>query len=167
MIESTKATLPPAAIRMEFTPTATLIAHVRNFVSDFYRSVIEDPDTASRVALATHELLENAAKYSTDGRASLVIQLGQTAASRSATIHLQNRTSAANIDRATAVLRALASSDDPFALYQQEMRRTARTAEGSGLGLMRVGVEGEMQLRWITEGDSFEIIAETRIGETS
>lgn len=50
---------------LNFRPSFELISIVRRFVSDFYKKMLNDADAVSRVALATHELLENAVKYST------------------------------------------------------------------------------------------------------
>src|SRR5688572_32770297 len=62
---------PSSALRLSFRPTTTLISSTRRFAGDVLGSVLRDPDSTSRIALAIHELLENTLKYSTDGQALL------------------------------------------------------------------------------------------------
>ena len=58
-----------------FRPSVYLISLVRRFVEEFYEKVSSDPNVVSRLALTTHELLENAAKYSSDGSTSLYVEV--------------------------------------------------------------------------------------------
>src|SRR3954463_920520 len=60
---------------ISFEKRPELVSIVRRFVTDFYDRTLANPDATSRVALATHELLENAVKYSRDGRAKVRIQV--------------------------------------------------------------------------------------------
>src|SRR6185436_764691 len=60
---------------LSFEQKPELVSIVRRFVSDFYHRTLADPDATSRVALATHELLENAVKYSRDGHAKVRIEV--------------------------------------------------------------------------------------------
>src|SRR4249919_3670711 len=64
-----------AHLTMHFRPTFELITSAREFVTQFYDSILDDPDATSRVALTAQELLENATKYSTDGSATLDIDV--------------------------------------------------------------------------------------------
>ncbi len=50
---------------------------------------------------------------------------------------------------------------DPFQFYLQLMGQSARQEEGSGLGLTRIRVEGEMQLSHSVKGEWVEITAST------
>ena len=51
-----------------FRPNIKLVSTVRRFTGEFYRRVLVDQDLASRLALATHEMLENAVTYRTTTR---------------------------------------------------------------------------------------------------
>ena len=77
-------------LEMRFSPNIEIIALRRAFVAAFYERSLFDPDTTSRVALATHELVENACKYSIGGETSLRIDLG--AGRTTVRIRLSNRT---------------------------------------------------------------------------
>jgi hypothetical protein len=57
-------------------------------------------------------------------------------------------------------IHALAQAEDPMAFYVGLMRDSAQRS-GSGLGLARVRVEGEMQLSCALEGDAVIVSAST------
>ena len=65
----------PAFIELKIQPSVELVSIVRRFVTAFYDEIIHNADATSRVALATHELLENAVKYSTDNETTLSIAI--------------------------------------------------------------------------------------------
>src|SRR5260370_21094207 len=65
---------PVPSFELLFRPSVNLIHVVRCFVTDFYAKVVVEPDTVQRLALATHELLENAHKYSNDGDVALFVE---------------------------------------------------------------------------------------------
>ena len=155
---------PPSALpertpsfELVFRPSVELISIVRRFVSEFYEQVVEDPDAASRLALATHELLENAAKYTTVGATSLYVELDRKA--HTVTVRTRNQTSAEHI---AVITRSFAESDatpDPEIYYSNVLRRSSLQKHGSGLGLARIRAEGEMSLRLVVVDDAIELHA--------
>ena len=149
-----------AVIRLDFRPHVDLITSARKFVSEFYEHVLCDPDAVSRVALATHELLENVIKYSSDGRSHLEIELSETPIGDVLCIRARNRTTPARVHELQMLIAQLEGASDPFALYLQMMRRSAQSEEGSGLGLIRIRVETEMDVRLDVHGDEVTIIVE-------
>src|SRR5262245_10089429 len=64
-----------AYFELRFRPNIELVSVVRRFVTDFYERFLSDPEGTSRVALATHEMLENAVKYSKDGETRIRIDV--------------------------------------------------------------------------------------------
>ncbi len=150
----------PTAFELSFQPNVELISIVRRFVSDFYERMVEDPDAVSRMALATHELLENAVKYSIDGATSLSITFepGETSV---VSIRLSNRASRENLAGLAELFEEMKNNDDPFAHYQAVMARSAKRKVGSGLGLVRVRAEGEMTMSHTIEDDRVTILAQT------
>jgi anti-sigma regulatory factor (Ser/Thr protein kinase) len=82
--------VPTSSFELTFSPDITLISVVRRFVSTFYGHVLEDKDASSRITVATHELLENACKYSCDGETTLRIEVVDTGAG--VRIRTSNRT---------------------------------------------------------------------------
>jgi hypothetical protein len=132
---------------------------VRRFVGDFYATVVPDPDAAHHLALATHELLENAAKYSADGEAALFVDVDPT--SRVVCVRTANRASAARIAELETAFAEIAAAPSAAAHYLEAMRRSAVRASGSGgIGLARVWAEGDMELEMAVEGDRVEIRAQ-------
>jgi hypothetical protein len=149
---------------LNFRPSFELISIVRRFVSDFYKNMLNDADAVSRVALATHELLENAVKYSIDGGTLLSINLERSGPTSVVTIRLSNRASPENIEAIDAIFEEMKSQPDPFAHYQMAMERSAKLKEGSGLGLIRVRAEGEMTMSHTVNDDTVCIFAQTHVG---
>ena len=160
--------LPPpmndAAIRLDFRPHVELVASARRFVSDFYGSVLGDPDLSSRIALATHELLENVIKYSTDGRGSFQIEVADAEGGRVVRIVAANKTTAEHALALEHLLHELSSAPDPLRYYQELMRKSVtRQDTSAGLGLARIRAEGEMSVRFGAMTDGVAIIAEIQL----
>jgi hypothetical protein len=150
-----------AAIRLDFRPRVELVASARQFVSDFFGSVLGDPDLSSRVALATHELLENVIKYSSDGRGSFRIELADSDGGRVLRIIAANKTTAEQAHALEHLLEKLSSAPDPLIYYQELMRKAVtRKDTSAGLGLARIRAEGEMSVRFGAMADGVSIIAE-------
>jgi anti-sigma regulatory factor (Ser/Thr protein kinase) len=154
----------PAYFELNFRPNVALVSVVRRFVSEFYQRFLSDPDGTSRVALATHELLENAVKYSRDGETTIRIEV-QLGTPKIVRIVLRNRAEPANIAAIREILDGVSSAPDAFAYYQQLIVKKAKTRQGSGLGLARICAEGEMKLTYeVLEDDTVIIASTTTVG---
>ncbi len=147
---------------LSFERKPELISIVRRFVSDFYTRTLADPDATSRLALATHELLENAVKYSRDGKANVRIQVSGRGQKARVRIRTKNR---ARPEDAEVIQRTIdeMSSMDATVYYLSLMRRNAHRVGGSGLGLARIHAEAEMAMSVACRNGSVTVSAETEV----
>lgn len=137
---------------------------MRRFVADLTQSVVRDIGMASRLALVTHELLENAVKYSTDPRRRVTLQLSADADHRIqvTVINISNEPLYAMLKE---LLQQINQAPDPSANYQRMIARSIERESGSGLGLARICAEGEMQLSCELDGDMLSVTAQAQMGE--
>jgi hypothetical protein len=147
---------------LKFRPNIELISIVRRFVASFFECVLRDPDAISRVALVTHELLENAVKYSTNGESILRVEANATAPIR-LSITVSNRASPEQIKLLQEIFEEMRGAGDPFVYYQKMMQRSAKLSEGSGLGLARILAEAEMTLDYQLTDDLISIRAQAEV----
>jgi hypothetical protein len=143
-----------AHFELAFSPNTRLVGTVRRFVSEFYTQILGDADTTSRLAVATHELLDNAVRYSIDGSTSMRIGVKRVDDAIRVTIETRNKAEPANVAAVRTMLDELAAASDPLAHYQLLMRRSAKRKDGSGLGLGRVTAESGMTISYAVE-DTF------------
>lgn len=147
---------------LSFEKKPELVSIVRRFVSEFYDRTLADPDATSRVALATHELLENAVKYSRDGRAQVRIEVSGHGQRVRVRIRTRNRAypeDAAHIKRTIDEM----SSMDADVYYLSLMRKNASRTDGSGLGLARIHAEAEMAMSVACRNGTITVSAETEV----
>lgn len=147
---------------LEFSDNQRLVAIVRRFVEEYYGALFTDEETLSRLALVTHELMENAMRYSNGGMARLAVEYDPLL--RRVWVRSFNQTSAQHADAVGRLVEGLARAEDPMALYVGLMRDTASRAEGSGLGLARIRVEAEMELSHRYQAGCLNITASAQIG---
>lgn len=125
---------------LSFRPNTALVSSVRRFVADIWESWLT-PELTSQVALASHELLENAVQYSSDGETEVHIEIEMLGNGQTVCIRTRNAASPENLDVLRAAFAELEAATDPDAYYQAMMRRTAKRTDGSGLGLARIRAE--------------------------
>ncbi len=152
-------------LELTFSPTVPVISVVRNSVMRLYEGVLRDPDASARIALATHELLENTLRHSIDGHAMLHIRVepandGCSDGPRRIVIETRNRATAANIAGLNAQAAEM-DAQDANAYLIELMGRCAEREEDGGLGLARIRAEAEMDIAVRTDGDCVSIIATT------
>jgi two-component sensor histidine kinase len=154
---------PRVYFEIIFRPSVILTTIVRRFISDFYEKVIEDADSVSRLALATHELLENAVKYGIqDDATTLSVELDRRDGVVS--IRTNNRSEEQHIHMLQRRFAEMRAAPNAFGFYQQLLRATAHETSVSGLGLARIRCEGEMDVDLTVEGDRVRISAVARTG---
>jgi anti-sigma regulatory factor (Ser/Thr protein kinase) len=132
-----------------FRPNIKLVSTVRRFTGEFYRRVLVDQELASRLALATHEMLENAVAYAVDAETAIRIEIEGEVLS----VRTWNRAAPDRIESLRASLDEVMSAPDPDKYYQEQMAISAKRTDGSGLGLARIRNEAEMSLSYEIEKD--------------
>jgi hypothetical protein len=147
---------------VSFEKKPELVSIVRRFVSDFYDRTLADPDATSRVALATHELLENAVKYSRDGRAKVRIEVSGEGELVRVRIKTKNRANPGDFEHIQRTIDEMMSMDANV-YYLSLMRKNAARTDGSGLGLARIHAEAEMAMSVKCKNGTITVSAETEV----
>jgi anti-sigma regulatory factor (Ser/Thr protein kinase) len=143
-----------AYCELRFSPNVSLIATVRRFVGEFYTRVLGDAEITSRLVVATHELLENAVRYSIDGNSGIRIGVKREPDGVHVVVDTNNRTDEPHRRELAALLEEMNASESRETFYQTLMRRSAKRTTGSGLGLGRIHAESEMNLTVRIEDDN-------------
>jgi|GEM_PF-216787 len=141
------------SVELACEPDLAQVSSVREFVESYYRTIIHDGDVICRMAVAAHELLENAAKYSTGGLSRLQIEIRGGANPRLLSVSVSNYADPARIDELKLAIAELGSTADAAETYQNYMSRATLRKDGSGLGLARIRAEAEMTLVLEFQGD--------------
>lgn len=144
---------------LAFRPNIAVVSTVRRFTTEFYRRTIADDELAQRVALATHELLENAVAYATDEETEIRIEV----VGDQLVVKTWNRALPERLARLRAAMDEMNAEPDADRYYQKLLIRASKSLEGSGLGLARVRAEAEMQLRYEIDQDRVCVMATTKV----
>jgi anti-sigma regulatory factor (Ser/Thr protein kinase) len=125
-----------------------MISLVRRFIESFFTYYL-DEESAYRIGLATHELIDNAVRCAAPGQISFCIETSEDAL----VIHTRNRAGAGDIAVLERAIAEMGDHCDPLAHYVSLMDRTAGCGRTSGLGLGRIRAEANMTLSCETEAD--------------
>jgi len=147
---------------LSIDPHPRFVSGVRRFVEEAFERLIPDPEAAFRVSMAAHELLENATKYASGGRALLRFSLRPGGEHAMVNLSLINETTARHIERLRERLTAIGSAQNPLDHYQKLIREGRHNRQESGLGLARIAAEAEMMLGLEVKDATVAILASTR-----
>ena len=152
----------PPLVALTFRPTYELVSAAREFISSLYETILTDPSASSRLGLTTHELLENAMKYSTDGRATLEIEICRKNGQDLICLRISNQAEAGHLVRLQELFEGMHRSESAFTYYTDLMKRNAKRV-GSGLGLARIWAEADMIMSCEIAGEMATIVAQTAV----
>jgi hypothetical protein len=156
----------PTEFNLSFAATQQLVTVVRRFVKSLYEQILHDRVASGQLALATHELLENAIKYTIDDETTLWVSLIPVADSltdATVMIRTRNRATPENILTAQRRIATVRDAEDPYKFYQELILESAELPDVSGLGLARIRAETPMTIDFKVDGDEIEIVAQARL----
>ena len=130
----------------------SMIAVVRRTVEDACLRLGGDPELASCLGVAAHELLENAIKYADDGQVTVELSLVRAGFKLETTVSASNTANPARLRQLEVVGAGIAEARDRTTYYRDRMIAVASMAEGSGLGLARILGETNLQLTIAIDG---------------
>ena len=150
-----------------FRPTIATISDARRFVTTLYEPLLGDADAASRVALTTHELLENSLKYSLDGQTVVRIEISRHERPSTVMVETRNRISPDRKAALDVMFEEMHRFGSASEYYQFAIQRTRNMRHGSGLGLARIWAEGEMKVSRSYGTDEVRITAVAVLNEVT
>jgi two-component sensor histidine kinase len=157
MVEAGNTTAACLGFELNLKPYPRVVSRVRRLVEREFTEGGGDPEAVFRLAMVTHELLENAVKYSDGAEVRLEVQLDPTAGHMRA--RMTNTTSPQHRERLRARVRLLKSAARPSEVYEDLMRRPPKSDGESGLGLARIVSEGGLDLNLEDHGNAITIEA--------
>lgn len=152
-----------ASFRIVVQMDSRHITPVRRVVAEIAKSIGLADDMASRLALAAHELMENALKYSVDPDRSVRLRLSIEAGQK-AQVTVSNASNRACYEQTQQRVRQINRTDNPAELYQAMIAKSLKRKRGSGLGLARIRAEADMQLHCVLRGDMLSVRATLATG---
>ncbi len=150
---------------LTFQPTIPLVTVIRRTVTSIFDRVLGDRERSARLALATHELLENVVRHSTDGQTTLQIHSSEDTRGR-VTIETRNKARREDITDLTAQALAMATAD-PEVFYLELMVERADSADDGGLGIARIRAEADMLVDVYDEGEYVRIVASMPLSDAA
>lgn len=151
--------MTPLHIDLPLTISPAIVSPTRRLLESKLAPVLDDDDAVFRVAMAAHELLENAAKYAKDGKARLEVQVSPRDDDALVSVAVTNNAVQEHIDNLTACFAEMKAESDAMAHYFALMRRNAKNGSISRLGLARVRAEGEMEIAVDIDGETVKVVA--------
>jgi hypothetical protein len=149
----------PLRLDLPLNVSPAIVSPTRRLIEAKLAPALGDDDAVFRVAMAAHELLENAAKYASDGKARLVLEVSPQGPDAAVRVAVTNNASEENIRNLRMCYAEMNAAADPMAHYFALMRRNAREGALSRLGLARIRAEGEMDIAVDIAGATVKVLA--------
>jgi hypothetical protein len=154
-----------AAVHLSFRPQVRLINSTREAVIAFFGPLLGDPDATGRAAMATHELLENAFKYSLDGQCSVEVTMIERNDHNHLTVRVTNRCTPSGAAEVRRLVDLLHHARDPDVVYGELLELSVLREVGSGLGLARIHTECRMDLACAATDERVSVTASMRVSQ--
>jgi len=136
-----------------------MVSPPRRIIEAKLGPALDDEDAIFRVAMTAHELLENAAKYASDGKARLEVSVQPRGDDAIVRVIVTNNAAREHIEQLGTCYAEMNANGDAMAHYFSLMRLNAKAGAVSRLGLARVRAEGEMDVAIDIQGDTVKVVA--------
>jgi anti-sigma regulatory factor (Ser/Thr protein kinase) len=134
----------PIYLMLRMKPPWVFIDEIRRFVESFCACACDVAvNRESQLALAVHELMQNAVPFSHDEEVDLVLEVDPDA--DRVAVAVTNRCTEAEFQSLKERIERMNSEPDALRHYLAEMSTTPATVRG-GLGLARVRFEAQLEL---------------------
>jgi hypothetical protein len=153
------ARVKPLELDLPLTVTPGVVSPTRRIIEAKLGPVLDDEDAIFRVAMTAHELLENAAKYASDGHARLQVHVTPRGEDAIVRVSVTNNSTPEHISQLGSCYAEMNAATDAMAHYFTLMRRNAKSGASSRLGLARVRAEGEMEIEVDIQGQVVKVMA--------
>jgi hypothetical protein len=160
------ASVPPPGetvlsfIAVSFCPRGALVSATARLVNDFCQVQFKDPDLCYRFRMAAHELAENVTKYAAGSRVSLRVDLLEALGRHRLRIKTKNMATAEHLREIEQRMIELKAAPSAMDLFDRLIRETAPLEGISGLGLVRIVAEGDLEVDYQIVGTELTLIAE-------
>lgn len=149
---------------LEIFRDENLVSVTRRFLEEVYERVTGDFDTVGRMALAAHELIENAVKYGTGSNAKVHVDWLTSDEGGRMCVQVTNQAEPGQVAMLQSLIGEMAQEPNAFLYYQSLMKRNAKKTDMSGLGLARIRAEGDFVLSLECDGDRVCLSARAEFG---
>jgi hypothetical protein len=149
----------PLDLDLPLSVSPNMVSPTRRIIEAKLGPVLDDEDAIFRVAMTAHELLENAAKYASDGKARLEVSVQPRGEDAIVRVVVTNNAAREHIDQLGTCYAEMSSNQDAMAHYFSLVRINAKAGAVSRLGLARVRAEGEMDIEIDIQGETVKVVA--------
>ena len=133
----------PVQLLIRMSPPWVFIDEIRRFTESFCACACPGQDREAQVALAVHELMQNALPHAHGDGVELVLEVNREA--DAIAIRVTNRCSDEDFESLRERIDRMNREPDALAHYVKMMRENPSTTRG-GLGLARVRFEAQLEL---------------------
>lgn len=151
-------------IKLQLAPAWEHVNATREYLSSVLSHTLGDAAVASQIALAAHELIENAIKYSASDRSKIRIHVEER--SRAMVVTVENDARRQDIATLVTEISAVADTKDPMEYYRNKIELAVKRTDGRAcLGLARIRFESQMSIKWTISGTRVRISAVRNLDE--
>jgi anti-sigma regulatory factor (Ser/Thr protein kinase) len=133
----------PVRLLIRMSPPWMFIDEIRRFTESFCAVACPGQDREAQVALAVHELMQNAVPHSHGEEVELSLEVSREV--DTICIRVSNRCTEAEFEVVRERVERMNCEPDALAHYLRIMRELPKTARG-GLGLARVRFEAQLDI---------------------